>query len=131
MPSDRTPTATEPAPGTDAEDAGSVVVGIDPSGPGAVVVHVEVDTAPVQVRLDAVAANLRALRESAERAAPAMQARLEEAGASFRGFGRAWERARRTAFEFGGATPRVISGSGDAMRWSPPADGEETPRCPA
>ncbi|MFD8226912.1 hypothetical protein ACFV16_22375 [Streptomyces massasporeus] len=131
MPSDRTPTATEPAPGTDAEDAGSVVVGLDPSGPGALVVHIEVDTAPVQARMDAVTASLRAFRESAERAAPAVQARLEEAGAAFREFGRSWERARHTAFEFGSTAPCILTDPADAMRWSPPADGEEIPPCPA
>jgi hypothetical protein len=30
MPSDRTPRDPEPAPGTDADSAGSVVVGLDP-----------------------------------------------------------------------------------------------------
>jgi hypothetical protein len=34
MPSDRTSAATEPAPGTDAEGAGSVVVGVDLSADG-------------------------------------------------------------------------------------------------
>jgi hypothetical protein len=116
MPSDRTPRDTEPAHGADAEGAGSVVVGPDPSNPeGVAAVCLTGDTAQLAERLREVGRGLQRMRESLVQAAPGL-----------REFGRSWERARSTAFEFEAVTPR-----GDSMRWTPPADGEETPACPA
>lgn len=121
MPSDRTPADPEPAPGHEAQDAGSVVVGLDPASPaGVAVLHITVDPALVQQRLSEAAVGFQRLRDGLAQAAPAV-----------REFGRTWERARNTAYEFGGVVPSAATGSADAMRWSPPADGEETPSCPA
>lgn len=132
MPSDRPPADTEPASGVDAEDAGSVVVGLDPSGPAGLAVQLlAVNPGLAQERLDALALTFRTFHESFERSAPAMQARLAEAGRALGEFGRSWERARRTEFEFGGMVPRVTTSPVDAMRWTPPAEGEGIPSCPA
>lgn len=92
MPPDRTPADPEPARRAEnAEGAGSVVVGLDPSGPsGIAVLNVVVDVEP--------------LRE----------------------FGGSWERAVPIAYD-----PRYAPPIRDAMRWSLPAEGEETPPCPA
>jgi hypothetical protein len=75
--------------------------------------HIEADTEQLAVRLDEVAQSFRALRESFARTAPAMQR-------SMRRLGESMERSRAVRY-----------GTRDAMNWSPPADGEETPPCPA
>lgn len=125
MPPDRTPRDTEPAPGTDAESAGSVVVGPGPSAPGGVaVLHVVVDTEQLTERLNEATRGIQRMGESLMRTTPTLHQALHK-------FGRSWERARSTAFEFGSHVPGAITASGDAMNWSPQADGEETPPCPA
>lgn len=127
MPPDHTPRDTEPAHGAEAESAGSVVVGPNPSNPdGVTAVCITVDTEQLAERLSEVGRGLQRMTESLRRAAPAV-----------REFGRSWERARSTAFEFGGLVTEAAGpplseyGAGDGMRWSPPANGEETPPCPA
>jgi hypothetical protein len=80
MPSDRTPGSREPAPDQEGQEAGSVVVGLDPSSPAGVAAMAAADL-----------------------------------GALF-GLGRPYDH-------------RYAPPVRDAMRWSPPADGEETPSC--
>lgn len=121
MPPDHTPRDTEPAHGADAEGAGSVVVGLDPATPGGMAaLSIVVDTEQLAERLNEVGRGLQRMRERLVQAAPAVHE-----------FGRPWEHARSTAFEFGGHPPPVAGSYADAMRWTPPTDGEETPPCPA
>ncbi len=105
MPSDRTPAATEPAPGADAESAGSVVVGVDPStSDGVAIVSVNPE------RVEALRQRLQEAGEGFQR----MRGSLAAASSAFRQY-----------------DPRYAPPVRDAMRWSPPADGEEIPPCPA
>lgn len=115
MPPDRTPADREPAPGSE-PGAGSVVVGLDPATPAGVTLF-KVRPAPEALveRLDAFAAVFQQFRENLARSAHSPV----RAGLEMR---RSMEGTRAASY---------TRPSGDAMHWSPPADGEETPPCPA
>lgn len=118
MPSDRTPADREPAPDHEGQGAGSVVVGLDPSSPaGIVFTRVHVDTELLAERLDTVAHSFYLVRENVSRMAPVVQQTGREIS--------------RSLANMRVAQPMPEYDADDAMHWSPPADGEETPPCPA
>lgn len=99
-----------PASSADGADAGSVVVGLDPSVPGGVaLLSITVDMSRLVERLGAVTQGFQRMRDNLAQAAD------QEA---LRSFG---ENLRR---------PHTAGGAG-AMRWTPPPEGEETRPCPA
>lgn len=119
MPSDRTPADTGPAPGEDAGGAGSVVVGLDPSSPAGITLAKVRPNPELRARLDAFAEDLQRVNESLARVAPAVQRAAQVMGESLRA-------VREQSYD-----PRYAPPVRDAMHWTPPADGEETPPCPA
>lgn len=118
MPPDRTCAGREPAHGTDAGGAGSVVVGIDPATLAGVALF-KVRPAPEALaeRVNALAVVFQQFRENLARAGEATERAAYETGRALQGMS---------------APARMPDyGVGDAMVWSPPPDGEETPLCPA
>lgn len=122
MPPDPTLHNREPAPDHDGQGAGSVVVGADPAGPcGVVVLHVTARrTDEYTDRMTAVTEGFQRMRDSLVAAAPGVRRSLADTAAAFQ----VW-----SSVSGPGQGSAVMSD--DAMDWSPPADGEETPRCPA
>lgn len=119
MPSDRTPAHTGPAPGEEAGDAGSVVVGLDPSSPaGIALAKVRPDPELLRARVDSIAHLFTQFSENLARTGPAVDQALRDLGESLRA-------VREQSYD-----PRYAPPVRDAMRWTPPADGEETPPCP-
>ncbi len=117
MPPDRTPADREPAHHGDAEGAGSVVVGLDPaSAAGIALVRVRPNP-ELRARLDSLAVVFSAFQDTLTRSAPGIRQALQEAGRAM----------KAVQVE----PPMSEYDAGDAMRWSPLADGEETPSCPA
>ncbi|MER7487953.1 hypothetical protein ABTY20_19005 [Streptomyces sp. NPDC126497] len=95
-----------------------MVVGLDPATPaGIAFARVHVDPELLRAHLDEVSRNFQRIRENAARMTPIVQ--------------RAGREMSRSLANMQVDPPISGYDADGAMRWSPPADGEETPPCPA